>query len=247
MITDSSVSPELKLPTVIENLGQTEHLGNFASLTPDKPSITTSPQPIQTSSSTRPILNSLLNNSSTTIQTKQENSYDNNETSSMGWSNISELLANLPTPKSSNNLSTSSLHKQKTSSSDRSSLASSTSSSSPSSTSEQSTIQRSLDSTYIENASDDQDLYITPTGLQKGNPNKITNTQSHQIQRKLSTETLPETKVSMNPPQEQESEDEKNFSQNLETLAQEIYILLKQRLEIDKERQGSRYQGRLPW
>jgi hypothetical protein len=36
-------------------------------------------------------------------------------------------------------------------------------------------------------------------------------------------------------------------SEHFEALAQEIYLLLRQRLVIDQERQGSGYSGRLPW
>jgi len=34
---------------------------------------------------------------------------------------------------------------------------------------------------------------------------------------------------------------------NLETLAREVYKMLKQRLEIQRERRGNNYSGRLPW
>ncbi|WP_413201430.1 hypothetical protein [Nostoc piscinale] len=40
------------------------------------------------------------------------------------------------------------------------------------------------------------------------------------------------------------SEDE---SKNLDTLAREIYKMLKQRLDIERERRGNNYSGRLPW
>ncbi|MEA5566074.1 hypothetical protein, partial [Anabaena sp. UHCC 0399] len=36
-------------------------------------------------------------------------------------------------------------------------------------------------------------------------------------------------------------------TENLEILAQEIYKLLRQRLEIERERRGNNYSGRLPW
>ncbi|NES97675.1 MAG: hypothetical protein F6K32_21185 [Desertifilum sp. SIO1I2] len=36
-------------------------------------------------------------------------------------------------------------------------------------------------------------------------------------------------------------------TQNLEVLASEIYQLLRQRLEMERERQGGYYSGRLPW
>ncbi|HIK04624.1 MAG TPA: hypothetical protein IGS40_07915, partial [Trichormus sp. M33_DOE_039] len=39
----------------------------------------------------------------------------------------------------------------------------------------------------------------------------------------------------------------KDEIENLEILAQEIYKILQQRLEIDRERRGNNYSGRLPW
>ena len=39
----------------------------------------------------------------------------------------------------------------------------------------------------------------------------------------------------------------KEDDRNLEILAREIYSLLRQRLEIDRERRGSYYSDRLPW
>jgi len=104
-------------------------------------------------------------------------------------------------------------------------------------------IQRSLD-----DSTDDEDLYITPTGLQRGNPNQLANSQSNIIQRKRSPSvdaSNPEATVTVTP--SDESNNKANFDENLNALAQEIYVLLRQRLEIEKERQGSRYQGRLPW
>ena len=249
MLADPSNSKDLQLPKAIENLAHTEYLGNFSSLPSLQiPSPLTS-QTVQRSPTDRHApsnLSNSLNNFAKTIQPKQDNNSDNSQTSSMGWSNISELLANLPPPKISS--STSSLNKQTTSNSDRSPLAS-PSSPSKSSTSNQTTIQRSPDQTTYADSDIDQDLYLTPAGLQKGNPNKITNNRSNTIQRELTSETLPEAKVSVNPHQNQDNDsyDEENFDKNLETLAQEIYILLRQRLEIEKERHGGKYQGRLPW
>ncbi|GBO53279.1 hypothetical protein APA_1186 [Pseudanabaena sp. lw0831] len=243
MMTDPSNTADLKLPKVIENIAQTEYLGNFSALTPpqtvqrsqaDRPeSITNYQLPINLAQTDRPSQNDLSNNLSKIIQPKQEQNPDSNQTDSSGWANIAELLANLPPPPSSNNSSASSLNSQKTS--DRSSLAT-----------KPATIQRSPDPNYTDNAND-QDLYITPKGLQKGNPNKITKTQSNTVQRELTYDTFPEATVSVETRQDQPNQGAENFDKNLETLAQEIYILLKQRLEIEKERQGARYQGRLPW
>ena len=242
MMRDPSNTADLKLPKAIENLSQTEYLGNFSPLTPSKTTSSKSSQTVQRSQIDRPSPNSFpnsLNNLPQIIQPKQEQNPDSNHTNSTGWSNIAELLANLPPPKSSSNSPASSLNDQKTS--DRSPLA--TKPASVSSTSNQTTIQRSLDQNDTDS---DQDLYITPTGIQKGNPNKIITTQSNTVQRKINAEQLPEATVSVEPRQDQNQDDE-NFDQNLETLAQEIYILLKKRLETEKERQGTRYQGRLPW
>ena len=242
MMRDPSNTADLKLPKAIENLSQTEYLGNFSPLTPSKTTSSKSSQTVQRSQIDRPSPNSLsnsLNNLPQIIQPKQDQNPDSNQTNSIVWSNIAELLANLPLTKSSSNPPASSLNNQKTS--DRSPLA--TKPASVSSTSNQTTIQRSLDQKDIDS---DQDLYITPTGIQKGKPNKIINTQSPTVQRKINAEQLPEATVSVEPRQDQ-NQDAENFDQNLETLAQEIYILLKQRLETEKERQGTRYQGRLPW
>ncbi|MFN7637589.1 MAG: hypothetical protein ACK5SD_11545 [Pseudanabaena sp.] len=242
MMRDPSNTADLKLPKAIENLSQTEYLGNFSPLTPSKTTSSKSSQTVQRSQIDRPSPNSLsnsLNNLPQIIQPKQDQNPDSNQTNSIVWSNIAELLANLPLTKSSSNPPASSLNNQKTS--DRSPLA--TKPASVSSTSNQTTIQRSLDQNDIDS---DQDLYITPTGIQKGKPNKIINTQSPTVQRKINAEQLPEATVSVEPRQDQ-NQDAENFDQNLETLAQEIYILLKQRLETEKERQGTRYQGRLPW
>jgi hypothetical protein len=253
MLADPSNTKDLQLPKTIENLAHSDYLGNF-SLLPSLPisSAMMTSQTVQRSQidrQDRPAQSNFpnsLNNIAKTIQPKQDKNSDNSQTNSMGWSNISELLANLPPPKASS--TTSSLNKQSSSTSDRSSLATSSSNPSTSSSSNQTTIQRSPDKTTYADSDIEQDLYLTPLGLQKGNPNKITNTnRSNTIQRELTSDTLPEAKVSVNPSQNNDSYDEENFDKNLETLAQEIYILLRQRLEIEKERQGGKYQGRLPW
>ena len=254
MLADPSNTKDLQLPKTIENLAHSDYLGNF-SLLPSLPisSAMMTSQTVQRSQidrQDRPAQSNFpnsLNNIAKTIQPKQDKNSDNSQTNSMGWSNISELLANLPPPKASS--TTSSLNKQTSSTSDRSSLATSSSNPSTSSSSNQTTIQRSPDKTTYADNDIEQALYLTPLGLQKGNPNKITNTniRSNTIQRELTSDTLPEAKVSVNPSQNNDSYDEENFDKNLETLAQEIYILLRQRLEIEKERQGGKYQGRLPW
>ncbi|MFB2769532.1 hypothetical protein ACE1AT_09610 [Pelatocladus sp. BLCC-F211] len=59
----------------------------------------------------------------------------------------------------------------------------------------------------------------------------------------LATEAEPITEIIEKPSFEQEEDDD---SAELETLAREIYNRLRQRLEIERERQGI-YYGRLPW
>ncbi|BBC26972.1 hypothetical protein [Pseudanabaena sp. ABRG5-3] len=270
---------DLTLPTVLQNLGQTEPLVKFSSLTNEQPNhqITTN-NLSNLSSNSNPSSQSNLSNSSrlsqllqakgnsstlssstnkisttpTSIQPKLDQNQNNDaqEAKSPSWSNIAELLAKMPPPKVSSNPSTNSLNKKAVSSSDRSSLASqpkSITTSTSKSTSNQTIIQRSPD----DRNDDDLDLYITPTGLQRGNPNQVTNSQVNPIQRKKDphqdNENLPEATVSVNNFQDNDNKDEANFEENLTALAQEIYVLLRQRLEIEKERQGSIYRGRLPW
>jgi len=255
MLADPSNTEDLQLPKAIENLAHTDYLGNFSLLPSLQTSSPITSQAIQRSPTKRPgqptqsSLPNSLNNFAKTIQPMQDKNSDssNSQTNSTGWANISELLANLPpSPKASS--STSSLNKQ-TNTGDRSPLATSPSSSSTSSNGNQTTIQRSLDKTTYKDNDIEQDLYLTPSGLQKGNPHKIANTRPNAIQRELTSDTLPEVKVSVNSRQDpnNDSYDKENFEKNLETLAQEIYILLRHRLEIEKERQGGKYQGRLPW
>ncbi|PZO37080.1 MAG: hypothetical protein DCF19_19845 [Pseudanabaena frigida] len=248
MMADDSALDDLQLPTVIQNLGQTDRLGNFSSLisAPKLDKDTSSPsQTSQISSPNSFSPNSLLSNLPPTIQTKQDNSNTRGEPISMGWSNIAELLANLPPSKqSSSSSSTNSLNIQTKRSTERSPLADNSTRST--SNQNQTIIQRSPDNANVNN-DDDRDLYLTPQGLQKGNPNKTTNNLSNQIQHIQKKEGLPEANVSVNPPSTQDSNSEENFSKNLEALAQEIYLLLRQRLEIEKDRLGGGYQGRLPW
>jgi len=236
---------DLQLPTAITNLAQPAYLGNFLPLTPSA-----SPQTIMRSQTDRPTPSKPTNNIPNLIQAKSDpipsNDSDNSESNSMGWSNISELLANLPPPKNTSNTTTSSLNQQ--TNRDRSSLASQPEISSANS-SNQTTVQRSTDKSANATAASDQELYLTPAGIQKGNPNR-TNNLANVIQPARDhpqNHDLPQATVTVQRSQEQGDQNEADFDQNLEILAQEIYILLKKRLEIDKERQGGRYQGRLPW
>ncbi|MBD2189403.1 hypothetical protein, partial [Pseudanabaena mucicola] len=245
MMTDPDRKTEdLQLPTAITNLAQTAYLGNFSTLTPSVP-----PQSVMRSQIDRPSPSNPTSSITNRIQAKSEpstsNSNSNNsESNSMGWSNISELLANLPPTTS--NTTTSSLNQQ--TNRDRSSLAIQRDLASINSSS-QTTIQRATDKT---NNTSDQELYLTPTGLQKENPNRANNLANviQPARDYPQNDNLPQATVTVQRSQEQggqSDQDEVNFDQNLEILAQEIYILLKKRLEIDKERQGGRYQGRLPW
>ncbi|NMF59694.1 hypothetical protein [Pseudanabaena yagii] len=267
-LSDQANADDLTLPTVLQNLGQTESLSNFTPLTNNQfnnqnSAQFTSTHPsqlLQAKSNGSTFGNAVSNSGSnsnsinalsptpTRIQPKDDptNQGSSPQETHAGWSNIAELLANLPPPKVSSNPSTSSLNKKLVSSGDRSSLASNPKpslSASSQTTSSQAIIQRSLDAN-----ADDGDLYITPTGLQRGNPNQFTNSQSNTIQRQQmpsADANLPEATVKVN--SRDDSDNDANFEENLNALAQEIYVLLRQRLEIEKERQGSRYQGRLPW
>uniref|UniRef100_UPI000A89C883 hypothetical protein n=1 Tax=Pseudanabaena sp. 'Roaring Creek' TaxID=1681830 RepID=UPI000A89C883 len=262
MMKDPSNNEVLKLPKAIENLGHTEYLGSFASLNlsqvPSIPQQRTL-QPFRdsnTRSNNSKNLNNLsddIRNQPQTIQRKEDDTPDQiSRTDAMtnGWSNIAELLANLPPPQTPTNSSTSSLNRKTVS--DRSPLAAvspkTSTDSARSSSTNQTVIQRSPEqkNSYNNSPNSDQDLYLTPTGLQRGNPNKDI-TPTNTIQRAFDTDPLPEATVSVKPIEEQDEADEDNLEHNLETLAQEIYILLKQRLGIEKERQGNKYQGRLPW
>ncbi|ELS33928.1 MULTISPECIES: hypothetical protein, partial [Pseudanabaena] len=262
MMKDPSNTEALKLPKAIENLGHTEYLGSFASLNLSQVPSTPQQRTLQpfrdrnTRSNNSKNLNNLsdnIRNQPKDIQRKENDTPDqSNRTDAMtnGWSNIAELLANLPPPQTPTNSSTSSLNRKTVS--DRSPLAiaapKTSTDSARSSSTNQTVIQRSPEqkNSYNNSPNSDQDLYLTPTGLQRGNPNKDTNPTAT-IQRALDTDPLPEATVSVKPIEEQDEEDEDNLEHNLETLAQEIYILLKQRLGIEKERQGNKYQGRLPW
>ncbi|MFM7885280.1 MAG: hypothetical protein ACKPCM_00975 [Pseudanabaena sp.] len=271
-LSDQENVDDLTLPIVLQNLGQTQPLSSFTPLNSNQyinqfdnqfnnqlntQSNATKPSILQAKSDSASVSNpwsssnpiSDLSPSSTRIQSKAD---PNSQVSGIipqethaGWSNIAELLANLPPPQVSSNPSTSSLNKKSANASDRSSLTSNpkpSSSQSSQTTSSPTVIQRSLD----DNA-DDSDLYITPTGLQRGNPKQFANSPNIIQRKKMPSvdENLPEATVKVNP--REDSDRDANFEENLNALAQEIYVLLRQRLEIEKERQGSRYQGRLPW
>ena len=263
MISDKNAATDLRLPQVLQNLGQTECLGAFSPLR-DSQIVSNSPSQFLSAKKDSSNAISSINNiepKSTRIQPKYDQpnqiNSDIQENNSSGWSNIAELLSNLPPPKISSNPSTNSLNQKSDNSSDRSYLANSSTNTS-SQASSQAIIQRSPDHNYqnnyqnSKNNNNDLELYITPKGLQRDNPNQKSNSQSPIIQRVIASqqesEDLPEAQVTVNSIKDSNDINESaNFEENLTALAQEIYVLLRQRLEIEKERQGSRYQGRLPW
>ncbi len=190
-----------------------------------------------------------------------------------GWSNLSELLNNYPVQESSN-LVANPLNKKASNHSDRSPLADR----SPSQTIQRSpaqsfdselenylrngtTINRSINTNRNEKSQNQsghdsqEDLYITPSGIQTTDPNQDSNQfiQPYRdpslIQRfeDNANDPLSEVTVSLEDSSNQEEMNEDNFIQNLELIAQEVYGLLKQKIMIERERQGNRYKGRLPW
>lgn len=100
------------------------------------------------------------------------------------------------------------------------------------------------------------DLVLTPTGIY---PEKLVQRKTAPVQR--TTQTL--QKTSSTPPQvssppqttevvmRQSQTDNSTKSeideQSFEILAREIYHVLRQRLEVERERHGGYYSGRLPW
>ncbi|NET55086.1 MAG: hypothetical protein F6K47_02450 [Symploca sp. SIO2E6] len=93
-----------------------------------------------------------------------------------------------------------------------------------------------------------EELVFTPEGFRTVNAETAnrTNQRDSLIQTKLeTTEQQPVSEVisSVEPTEDDTKED----SQSLEILAREIYSLIKQRLAIEKERQGSYNSDRLPW
>ncbi|MFM7368977.1 MAG: hypothetical protein ACKO2Z_14550, partial [Sphaerospermopsis kisseleviana] len=60
------------------------------------------------------------------------------------------------------------------------------------------------------------------------------------------TETIQNPYTSLPTEENESNENNKDDNAKLEALAQEIYYRLRQRIEIERERQG-KYVGRLPW
>lgn len=103
---------------------------------------------------------------------------------------------------------------------------------------------------------DTSDLVLTPTGIY---PEKLVQRKTAPVRR--TTQTLqktsatppqvpspPETtEVVMRQSQPDNSAESKIDEQSFEILAREIYHVLRQRLEVERERHGGYHSGRLPW
>ncbi len=85
------------------------------------------------------------------------------------------------------------------------------------------------------------EVYFTPQGYQSITPRiqRLANNQE------VSSKSIPD--VSVSSISDQKPEQIEGSAKDLEMLAQEIYCLLKQRLQIERERQGGSYFGQLPW
>lgn len=85
------------------------------------------------------------------------------------------------------------------------------------------------------------EVYFTSQGYQSITPRiqRLANNQE------VSSKSIPDVSVSSIPDQQQEQLE--GSAKDLEMLAQEIYCLLKQRIQIERERQGGSYFGQLPW
>ncbi|CAN1210842.1 hypothetical protein TUMEXPCC7403_11630 [Tumidithrix helvetica PCC 7403] len=81
---------------------------------------------------------------------------------------------------------------------------------------------------------------------------KTTNTRSSlapssQVQEPVIQRFKDSSEVGVSYGDRDNANEEADISTNLEILAQEIYVLLRQRLAIERERHGSGYSGQLPW
>ena len=85
------------------------------------------------------------------------------------------------------------------------------------------------------------EVYFTPQGYQSIAP-KIQRLANYE---EISSKSVPDVSVSSASDQQQEQLE--GSAKDLEMLAQEIYCLLKQRIQIERERQGGSYFGQLPW
>jgi hypothetical protein len=71
--------------------------------------------------------------------------------------------------------------------------------------------------------------------------------QQNSIQRFTTEQTPAQEDISSTEKPSKQEDSENAESQNLELLAWEIYGLVRQRLEIERERYGNYYSNRLPW
>jgi hypothetical protein len=71
--------------------------------------------------------------------------------------------------------------------------------------------------------------------------------QQNSIQRFTTEQTPAQEDISLTEKPSKQEDSENAESQNLELLAWEIYGLVRQRLEIERERYGNYYSNRLPW
>ena len=85
------------------------------------------------------------------------------------------------------------------------------------------------------------EVHFRPQVFPSNIPTKIQKYTAHEI----SSESIPD--VSVSSIHEPKDETWKASPRDLEMLAQEIYCLLKQRIQIERERQGGNYFGQLPW
>ncbi|MEE3717255.1 hypothetical protein V2H45_10895 [Tumidithrix elongata RA019] len=81
---------------------------------------------------------------------------------------------------------------------------------------------------------------------------KTTNTRSSlappsQVQAPVIQRSADSSEVGVSYGDRDNAHEDADISTNLEILAQEIYVLLRQRLAIERERHGSGYSGQLPW
>ncbi|WP_299485497.1 hypothetical protein [Acaryochloris sp. IP29b_bin.137] len=98
------------------------------------------------------------------------------------------------------------------------------------------------------------DLVLTPTGIypEKQVQRKPAPIQRTQTVQKVSatppvSSTPPTTEVVMRQFQTEQPTESEVDEQNFEILAREIYHVLRQRLEVERERHGGYHSGRLPW
>ena len=95
-----------------------------------------------------------------------------------------------------------------------------------------------------DNITQKSELHFTPQGYQTSVP-KIQRKAKSIESNAISSQEVPD--VSVSSIHDQKQEQLHGSAKDLEMLAQEIYCLLKQRIQIERERQGGSYFGQLPW